>query len=60
MWVNCYAGISRANAAINNIPNITMDETLKNRFIGEARFLRALYYFNLVRFLWRCSFDYQA
>ena len=50
MWVNCYAGISRANAAINNIPNITMDETLKNRFIGEARFLRALYYFNLVRF----------
>ena len=50
MWVNCYAGISRANAAINNIPKITMDETLKNRLIGEARFLRALYYFNLVRF----------
>ncbi len=50
MWVNCYAGISRANAAINNIPNITMDETLKSRFIAEARFLRALYYFNLVRF----------
>lgn len=50
MWVNCYAGISRANAAINNIPQITMDETLKNRRIGEAKFLRALYYFNLVRF----------
>ena len=50
MWTNCYAGISRANAAIENIPKITMDETLKNRLIGEAKFLRALYYFNLVRF----------
>lgn len=50
MWVNCYGGISRANAAIENIPKITMDETLKSRLIGEAKFLRALYYFNLVRF----------
>ncbi|MEK7718596.1 MAG: RagB/SusD family nutrient uptake outer membrane protein [Bacteroidota bacterium] len=50
MWTNCYAGISRANAAIENIPKITMDATLKNRLIGEAKFLRALYYFNLVRF----------
>jgi tetratricopeptide (TPR) repeat protein len=50
MWVNCYGGISRANSAINNIPNVTMDATLQNRLIGEARFLRALYYFNLVRF----------
>ena len=50
MWVNCYAGISRANAAIENIPKITMDEVLKNRLIGEAKFMRALYYFNLVRF----------
>jgi len=50
MWINCYAGISRANAAIENIPKVTMDETIKNRLIGEAKFLRALYYFNLVRF----------
>ena len=49
-WQNNYAGISRANTAINNIPDITMDETKKNRLIGEAKFLRALYYFNLVRF----------
>ena len=28
-----------------------MDETKKNRFIGEAKFLRALFYFNAVR-LW--------
>ena len=50
MWVNCYAGISRANAAMVNIPQITMDNVLKNQRIGEAKFLRALYYFNLVRF----------
>jgi starch-binding outer membrane protein, SusD/RagB family len=50
MWVNCYSGISRANSAIESIPAVTMDNTLKNRLIGEARFLRALYYFNLVRY----------
>ena len=35
MWVNCYAGISRANAAIANIPkittfSITSRDTMKN------------------------------
>lgn len=50
MWQRNYVGIARANTAINNIPNITMEESLKNRLIGEASFLRALYYFNLVRF----------
>jgi len=50
MWTNCYSGVAKANAAIENIPAIKMDESLKNRYIGEARFLRALYYFNLVRF----------
>ena len=50
MWQNNYSGISRANTAILKIPDVTMDENLKNRLIGEAKFLRALYYFNLVRF----------
>lgn len=50
MWQQLYSGISRANTAIENIPNITMDETIQSRLIGEAKFLRALYYFNLVRF----------
>lgn len=50
MWQHNYSGISRANTAILNIPKITMDENLKNRFIAEARFLRGLFYFNLVRF----------
>ena len=50
MWSNSYAGIMKANAAINNIPKIAMDAALQERLIAEAKFLRALYYFNLVRF----------
>ncbi len=50
MWSLNYSGIQRANSAINNIGGITMDENVKKRLIGEASFLRALYYFNLVRF----------
>lgn len=50
MWQHNYSGISRANTAILNIPQIIMDEDLKNNFIAEARFLRGLFYFNLARF----------
>ena len=50
MWQNNYSGIMKANAAINNIPSVTMNPDLQKRFIAEAKFLRALYYFNLVRF----------
>lgn len=50
MWINCYSGILRANIVIDKVPGTIMDETLKNRFIGEVKFLRALYYFDLVRF----------
>jgi len=34
---------------IEKVPEISMDETLRNRYIAEARFLRGLYYFDLVR-----------
>ncbi len=48
-WVSSYKGIANANLAIKNIPGITMDEGQKTRLLGEARFLRAYYYYNLVR-----------
>lgn len=48
-WNSHYRGIANANVAIKNIPDIEMDETEKNRLLGQARFLRAYYYFNLVR-----------
>ncbi|HYW94108.1 MAG TPA: RagB/SusD family nutrient uptake outer membrane protein [Bacteroidales bacterium] len=49
IWQDSYVGIHRANVAILKIPPIDMDETLKNRLLGEAKFLRSLFYFNLVR-----------
>lgn len=44
-----YATIRRANLVIEKSPDIDMDETLKNRLVGEARFIRAISYFHLVR-----------
>lgn len=49
VWSGYYKGIYRANRVIDEIPNIEMDENLKERLIGEARFLRAYFYFKLVR-----------
>lgn len=48
-WANAYIAINRSNATIDNVPGIPMDTVLRNRIVGEARFLRALNYFNLVR-----------
>ena len=48
LWVHNYELISRANLAIANIPGIEMDATLRARIVGEAKFLRALAYYNLV------------
>ncbi len=51
MWRHSYSGILRANTAINKIPGIEkVTENKKNLFVAQAKFLRALYYFNLVRF----------
>jgi hypothetical protein len=49
-WVQLYKGISRANTAIDNIPGVTGSEAVKTRLINEAKFLRALFYFNAVQF----------
>jgi hypothetical protein len=48
-WSGRYSGINKANQAITNIPKINMNESLKARLIAEAKFLRALLYFDLVR-----------
>jgi starch-binding outer membrane protein, SusD/RagB family len=47
-WWHHWRGIYRANQVLANVPNISMDETLKSRIIGEAKFLRAVYYYNLI------------
>lgn len=50
-WGSLYAGINRTNLVLDKIDAVTFDATLKNRYKGEAQFIRALSYFNLVR-LW--------
>lgn len=48
-WQNYFKGIANANLSIAKIPTITMDAAEAKRLIGEAHFLRAWYYFNLVQ-----------
>ncbi|KQS27781.1 RagB/SusD family nutrient uptake outer membrane protein [Dyadobacter sp. Leaf189] len=49
MWIDTYRGILACNAVLDHIGGATMDDTMRQRFIGEAKFLRALMYFNMVR-----------
>jgi tetratricopeptide (TPR) repeat protein len=48
IWRHYYEGISRANYLLYYGQDIDMDPALKNRILGEAKFLRAYLYFNLV------------
>ncbi len=47
MYMYLYRGIYRTNMALEKIPDIHMDPALKNRLLGEVKFLRALYNFYL-------------
>lgn len=49
-WVNSYSIIARCNTILERIGQFDMDPGLKKQYQGEARFTRALVYFNLVRF----------
>lgn len=48
VWRDNFIGVNRANQVITNVPGITMDATLKNRYLGEAKFMRGLFYYQLV------------
>src|SRR5579871_4443002 len=48
-WVNSYKMIKGANDVIAHVPSINMDVTSRNNIVGNARFLRAMAYFDLVR-----------
>ncbi|HEX8327213.1 MAG TPA: RagB/SusD family nutrient uptake outer membrane protein [Hymenobacter sp.] len=49
VWNGYYQGISRANQALDKIPLSPAADVVKNRLLGEVRFLRGYFYFNLVR-----------
>lgn len=45
-----YEGVGRTNTFLANIDLVPMDEDLKARYKGEALFLRAFYYHNLIEY----------
>lgn len=47
-WTNTYEGIARANNILQNIDNADMTAQLKAQYTGEAKFMRAVYYFYLL------------
>lgn len=48
-WQGQYQSVNLANQVLDNIPAIPMDENLKTRYLAEAKFIRAMAYFRLVR-----------
>ncbi len=49
-WERLYQSINRANAVLDNVAGIeNMSDQVKKRILAEARFIRAMAYFNLVR-----------
>lgn len=49
MYYNCYSGISRTNSILDRIEGTSFAEDFRNKIVGEAKFLRAYFYFQLVR-----------
>lgn len=47
VWISNFEGIGRATYALKFLPDINTPD--RDRFIGEAKLLRAYFYFNLVR-----------
>jgi tetratricopeptide (TPR) repeat protein len=45
-----YEGVSSCNQVLENVPGIAMDSALKSRVLGQAYFLRGLYFYHLVNF----------
>lgn len=50
LWRGPWPGILRTNIVLSVAPGLPISEEVKNRSMGEAYFLRAQYYFILVRF----------
>ena len=49
-YINNYLIIARANQVLSSIDNVEFDQSVKNNIKGQANFLRALAYFDLVQY----------
>lgn len=43
-WSSCYEGVARTNGVIKNISASALDDSTKKLIVGEAKFLRAVFY----------------
>lgn len=50
IWRGPWPGILMSNIVLKVAPDLAIDQNIKNRSLGEAHFLRAHYYFVLVRY----------
>ena len=60
LWGRSYEGVNRANIVIEKCPLLpegTMSEELRDRYVAEAHFLRVFYYFQLWRFFGYIPYD---
>ncbi len=48
-WQQTYQGVFLTNNVIKNVSPMNIDETMKNQILGQAKFLRAMYYFFLMK-----------
>jgi hypothetical protein len=49
VWRSPWVGIGRCNIVLSNLPSASVSNEIKTRCMGEAYFLRAHYYYILVR-----------
>mgnify|MGYP006300535025 CR=1 FL=1 len=49
LWKGHFEGISRCNTVIDLVPKVEMNESTRARLVGEAKYLRAWYYFKMVQ-----------
>jgi tetratricopeptide (TPR) repeat protein len=49
-WVTCYVAVSRTNAILDHMDGADFSQASKDKITGETKFLRALAYFELVRY----------
>lgn len=50
IYYDAYKGISACNIFLQNIVNVEMNEATKSSFVGEVKFIRAWFYWNLQQF----------
>lgn len=48
-WADSYVTIKNCNDVITYVPGMTIDEAFKNNIVGNARFLRGMAFFDLLR-----------